>query len=99
MVDKLKDYIAQRDKILTNVRLILINNLHVRRKPDEIDPDTPLFGSGLGLDSVDAVELLVSLESELGIIIPSDSEGRSSMRTLNTLVDLVMSQRGYSHGS
>jgi len=87
---ELADYIQQRERILDGVRQILIKNLQVLRLPDEIDPDTPLFGSGLGLDSVDAVELMVSLESEFGVIIPNDSEGRAALRTLNTLVDLVM---------
>ena len=90
MSHNLQKYISQREEVLDKVRYILIENLHVRRTPDEIDPDTPLFGSGLGLDSVDAVELLVCLETEFRVRIPNDSAGRSSMRTLNTVVDLVL---------
>jgi acyl carrier protein len=83
---------ARRDAILSEIRQILITNLDVRREPDEIDPDTPLFGSGLGLDSVDAIEILVSLEQAFGVTIPNETAGRAAMRTVNTLVDLVMEE-------
>ena len=91
-------HIARREEILARIRKILIDNLDIRREPDEIDPDTPLFGSGLGLDSVDAVELMVSLHSEFmvslhsefKVALPDDASGRTAMRTVNTLVDLVI---------
>jgi acyl carrier protein len=86
-------YVARRDEVLDAIRKILIENLDVRRAPDEIDPDTPLFGSGLGLDSVDAVELMVCVYSQLGVTLPSDAAGRTALRTLNTLVDHVLRQR------
>ena len=90
-------YIETREEILRGIRHILINNLDVRREPDEIDPDTPLFGSGLGLDSVDAVELMVCLNADLGVTLPSDTTGRKVMRTVNTLVDHVLEQREITH--
>ena len=80
----------ERERILDRVRAILINDLHVRRDPDEIDPDTPLFGTGLGLDSVDAVELLVSLEAAFGLKLGDSGVDRRVMRTVNTLVELVL---------
>jgi len=93
MDPKLSTKIQQRDQILDRVRHVLISNLKVRREPDEIDPDTPLFGTGIGLDSVDAVELVVSLEVEFGIQMPNDAIGRLTMRTVNTLADLVIEQQ------
>lgn len=83
-------YIAHRLDVLEQIRRILIDRLNVRREPDEIDPDTPLFGSGLGLDSVDAVELLVCLDTGFGVRLSGDSAGRAAMRTVNGLVDLVL---------
>jgi len=83
--------IARREAVLDQVRTILVEKLKVERDADEIDPDVALFGTGLGLDSVDAVELLVCLETELGVRIPDSSLVRPSMRTVNTLVDLVLS--------
>jgi len=61
-----------------------------RREPDEIDPDTPLFGVGLALDSIDAVDLLVQLSAEFGIDVRDDEEGRVALRTVNSLVDLAL---------
>ncbi len=81
--------IARRHEILGRIHKILIERLQVRRQPDELDPDTPLFGAGIGLDSVDAVELVVSIETEFGIKLREELAGRRYMRTINTLADLV----------
>jgi acyl carrier protein len=82
--------IAQREAILERVRRILIDNLHVRRAPEEIDPDVAIFGTGLGLDSVDAVELVLCLETELGVKLSDQEVARDAMRTVNALVDLAL---------
>ncbi len=86
--------VARRTALLERVRKVLIERLMVARAPEEIDPDAPLFGTGLGLDSVDAVELVVSLETEFGITLPEGSVGRRSMRTVGSLIDLVMTREG-----
>lgn len=86
----LEAYIARREAVLERVRMLLVERLHVDRDPDTIDPDTPLFGTGLGLDSVDAVEMVVSLEDGFGLKLPDDALGRRVMRTVGKLVDLVL---------
>lgn len=85
--------IAQREEILGQIRRILIDGLDVKREPDEIDPDAPLFGSGLGLDSIDAVELALLVEERLGVRLEDDTMSRASMRTVNSLVDRVIAHR------
>ncbi|WP_437993950.1 acyl carrier protein [Sorangium sp. So ce145] len=90
MDEDLQRIIARREDLLERVRRILIEELHVRREPGEIDPDTPLFGTGLGLDSVDAVELVVALEAVFGKRLADGGQGRRWMRTVNTLVDFVI---------
>lgn len=85
--------IAEREAILSQIRRILIDGLDVRRDPDEIDPDTPLFGIGLGLDSIDAVELALLVEERLGVRLEDDLMARTSMRTVNSLVDRVVAER------
>ena len=91
MSSDLESYIARREAVLDRVRKLLVERLHVEREPDAIDPDTPLFGTGLGLDSVDAVEMVVSLEDTFGLKLPDDALGRRVMRTVGKLVDLVLS--------
>jgi acyl carrier protein len=92
MDEKTRAHIKAREDVLGKLRLALIEKMHVRKEPDELDPDVALFGSGFGLDSLDAVELVVFLESEFGLKSADNDPMimRGSMRTLNTLVDLVL---------
>ena len=83
-------HVQRRLDVLGAIRRLLIDRLRVQREPEEIDPDTPLFGTGLGLDSIDAVELIVHLEGDFGVRLPNDITGRAEMRTVNSLVDLVL---------
>lgn len=89
----LRRHIDERSGLLDQVREILIARLHLRREPDEIDPDAPLFGTGLGLDSVDAVELMVALEAQFGVLLPDDIAGRRALRTVDSLIDTVLEQQ------
>jgi len=57
--------------------------------PDEIGDDEPLFGEGLGLDSVDALELVVALEKEYGIKIEGQEATRDAFTSVATLAGLV----------
>ena len=93
MEPDLREWIAEREELLRRVRQLLIEQLHIRREPDEIDPDCPLFATGLALDSVDAVELVVGLENEFHIQLADGPQARRSLRTVNTLIDLLLQHR------
>ncbi len=86
--------LAQRTRLLAEVQEILVEVLVVDREPDEIDPDAPLFGTGLGLDSIDALDLVVRLETRFGIeeLVAERGtlEGTQALRTLNTLLDRLV---------
>ena len=94
MTSDVARHIAAREEILTGLRNMLIERMRLQREPDEIDPDAPLFGAGFGLDSLDAVELVVSLDTMFGVVLEDNAMLRQQMRSLNTLVDLVLAHRG-----
>jgi len=84
------DLVAHREDVLARVRRLLVEQLHVQRAPEEIDPDTPLFGTGIGLDSIDAVDLAVCLDADFGLRLTNEIGGRAALRTVNGIVDLVL---------
>ncbi len=62
--------------------------------PEEIETEAPLFGDGLGLDSIDALELGMALRKKFNINIDSDDKAtRESFQTVSRLADLIRSQR------
>ena len=64
--------------------------------PDDIDDDAPLFGDGLGLDSLDAVELVVQLQVYFGVEIKNIEEGRPALQSINTLVEFIKTKQNKS---
>lgn len=60
---------------------------------DEIDADEALFGTGLGLDSIDALELIVLLEKKYGIKLSNPAEGKAIFKSVATMADYVSKHR------
>lgn len=60
--------------------------------PEEIDTDEPLFGDRIGLDSIDALELVVMVEESWGIKIESKEVGREAFASIRALADFITSQ-------
>ncbi|HMU11390.1 MAG TPA: phosphopantetheine-binding protein [Ferruginibacter sp.] len=61
--------------------------------PDDIKDDEPLFGEGLGLDSIDSIELIVLLSREYGIDIKDPKEGRKILVDINTMAAYIEQHR------
>ncbi len=63
--------------------------------PNEIDDDAPLFGDGLGLDSIDSLELMVLLERNYGIKIEDAREGRNILNSVSTMAAYIDANRKF----
>jgi len=72
------------------VKELLIERLKFEdMTPDDIADDAPLFAGGLGLDSIDALEIVVMLESEFGIKVKNETSARDSFKSVATLADFI----------
>lgn len=68
----------------------IINSLNLEEiEPSDIDDAAPLFGGGLGLDSIDALELILLLEREYGIHLATAAEARPIFASVNTMADYI----------
>lgn len=61
--------------------------------PDDIDSDAPLFGEGLGLDSIDALELIVLLEKNYGIKLANAAAGKEVFKSVRVMADYIAKNR------
>ena len=74
----------------TRLKELLIERLKFEdMTPDDIPDEEPLFAGGLGLDSIDALEIVVMLESEFGIRVKNEGSARDFFRSIATLADFV----------
>ena len=83
LIEKIKTLIIQRLKL-------------VDMTPEMIETDAPLFGEGLGLDSIDALELVLGLEKEFGVVIPDAEVGKKVFQSVRTMAQYVLEQQGKS---
>ncbi len=86
-------YLSERVALLNEVRAMLVSSLKLDIDAQDIDPDAPLFGTGLGLDSVDAVEVVVQMETRYGLTLAGTEHVAAVLRTPNVLVDTILRAR------
>jgi len=80
--------------IRSRIKHLLVSALHLEGiAPSDIADDAPLFGEGLGLDSVDALELVVSMEKTFGVGVPNSEVAGKALRTVNTIHDYILEKR------
>jgi acyl carrier protein len=86
-------FMAEPD-LRTRIKEMLVKNLMLQVTPEQIGDDLPLFGAnGLGLDSIDALELVVSMEKTFGVGVPSSEVAGKALRTVNTIHDYILEKR------
>lgn len=78
----------------TQIKEMLVKNLMLQTTADQIGNDLPLFGpGGLGLDSIDALELVVSMEKTFGVGVPNSEVAARALRTVDTIHDYILEKR------
>ncbi len=81
--------------IKKQLKEIVVNDLKIQGiKPEEISDTEPLFGEGLELDSLDAVELVVLIQKHFGIQIADMEEGQKAFKSINSLAQYIMDKKG-----
>jgi acyl carrier protein len=72
------------------IKRLMVENLMLQISPEEISDDQPLFGpGGLGLDSVDALQLVVAIDKTYGLKIPDPDAARQILQNVNTMAAAV----------
>ena len=81
---------SENPEIRSRIKRLIVDALHLEGvAPSDIEDDAPLFGEGLGLDSVDALELVVALEKEFRIRIQSHDVGKEAFASVSTMAAFI----------
>ena len=97
MDSAMKAVIDKRIAVINPIKEELIKRLNLPYKPEDLHEDISLFGAGLGLDSLDALEVVLCVENCFKIKIPDNAP--SILRSINTLADYVLEQQQKQAGA
>ncbi|OFX41122.1 MAG: acyl carrier protein [Bacteroidetes bacterium GWA2_32_17] len=82
------------DELINNLKIEIIEALNLEDvKAEDIDTEAPLFNEGLGLDSIDALELIVLIEKKHGIKIQSADEGKQILYSVKTIAEFIIKNK------
>jgi acyl carrier protein len=82
------------EELILELKEEIIKSLNLEEMtPEDIDTDAPLFAEGLGLDSIDALELIVLLEKKYGIKLASPAESKAIFTSVRNMADYVSKNR------
>jgi acyl carrier protein len=83
------------EALRSQIKHLIVTELNLKgRDPESIDDDAPLFGAGLGLDSLDALQLAMSIEEKMGVRIPEGDEAREIFKSVRCIAEHVARARG-----
>jgi acyl carrier protein len=82
-----------RDAVRADVKQLLATGLRLQVAPEAIADHEPIFGEALGLDSIDALELVVLVEDRFHVSIPDEEVGRRAFASVDALVDFILAER------
>jgi len=83
------------EELILQLKRLIVERLKLEEVlPEDIGTDDPLFGEGLGLDSIDALELVLGLEKEYGVIIPDAEVGQKVFQSVRTIAQYVVDNSG-----
>jgi acyl carrier protein len=82
------------EQLIAEVKKLIINSLRIEgMAPEEIETDAPLFGEGLGLDSIDALQLVVAMEKEFGVVVPDAATGTKVFQSVRSMAEYITEHR------
>jgi acyl carrier protein len=81
--------------LIEQLKVQIIEQLNLEDvTPEDIDANAPLFESELGLDSIDAIEIIVLLERDYGLKIEAQEDGKKIFRTVRTIAEFITEKQG-----
>ena len=81
------------EDLVLELKRLIIDTLKLEDiTPEDIEDEGPLFGEGLGLDSIDALELVVALEKKYKVFIPDSEVGKKVFRSVKALAEFIKQQ-------
>jgi acyl carrier protein len=81
------------EELKVQIKQAIVRSLKLPIKAEEIQDAAPLFGEGLGLDSIDALELVLELERSFGVVIGDEQTGGKVLRSVDSIAEFVQQQR------
>jgi acyl carrier protein len=84
------------DTLKGEIKQAIVRSLRLPIPPEEIGDATPLFDEGLGLDSIDVLELVLEIERSFGVSIGDEQTGMKVLRSVDTIADYITSERAKS---
>lgn len=88
---------VEASDLKTRIKKTIVERLKLDVDPAQIGDTTPLFGDGLGLDSIDALELVLGLEQEFGVKVEDEEVGAKALASVDTLAEFVLSKQAAAH--